>query len=1199
MRISEIRNSQEFQDLCQQLLAAEYEDFEILDDSSGDGGSDGYSPAQKRLFAVYCPEKFPPPLDYYRNKIRSDLKKAVALRGAGEYEIEEWVFVTPAPLPPEAQKYLRQKTREANLRGFAWSEKHLNNFLYKHEHLHPLFANLLAPNLQKDVRRVQTGIESLSVQITSQFASLSIEKTSVAVTELEDKYKTRVEEEYERRFKEAKSFFDIKQFARAKNLYEAIYQELDGDTEARNDKQLAKAATNAGICAWQLDEITSVVEWFDKAFTHTPQEAKTVALKATALMYLGESEQALKVAEEALVIDRGNDDAITAKANILLQANRFEELQGFLADKGKEELRLFFLATELNAKNRRIEAIDILRELAVKEPENTLYLEHLASSLLGAVQERILTAHRLAWRISADDREQLEEAETVLTRIIELLKKTEFFPKLEGAYINRAAARAMLGRAKEAIDDCEETLRIAPESDSAFINRAKAEMQLGEYEAAAHSLERYVELNGGITGRATRDLIYSYFSSGQLDKAKENARRELDREWSERDLDLVILAVHIFDKTFETNAAEEFISRAEKLFPDYSAVFSLKARHEQNTGGKRVEEFLQKALEHADETRIEQAHLDLADFYYEFGRYVEAADFYQDLISEHEFVPVNYKYLFCLYAASRFAEAMDFARKMRGEKAIDLVVSPIEAKIQKTLGNVGQAAEIFRGLYELAPANTDFLIEYGICLYRADETEKARLAFDQARNRVDKPKDLFALAYGYHFLGETVTAVELAYRALEQSPNEPEAHLDYIKLVSNIKKGEGEILGEKYALAFQRSIAVFNQRFPEQTEFKTFDLKEDLSGFFELLDENDGAATDGVDIIEHYRQRAIPAALVAGVRGMNIYLTWLGLRGDQSGFSIKQGNPEEFELESKAAASGKAITIDLLALFTLTELKKAELLQKVFDRVLVHQSVLDELGNMIREMSGYADRGGTYSFGKTADSEYEGSHILPEVYALAAGFLERVKEFIKADCEITGFARELDEGESMLVQTLGWSAASPVILARQNDLPLLSDDGILRHRMRAELAVKSFSTYSLLTRAAEQKIISENAFDETSVQMLVDLNYRFIPVAARALIRCAEREGFRTRQKFDRALILLCESGANIESMATVLAQFLAVLWLENNSWLLKRGLTKRIFKMVAPYYSGELENRTLRCLYWELKIPPAHYDAIHLALKR
>lgn len=917
MRISEIRNSQEFQDLCQQLLAAEYEDFEILDDSSGDGGSDGYSPTKKRLFAVYCPAKSPPPVEYYQKKIRSDLKKAVSLRETGEYEIEEWVFVTPAPLPPEAQNYLRQKTREANLRGFAWSEKHLNNFLYKHEHLHPLFANLTALNLQKDVRNIQTGIESLSLQIDTRFASLSIEKTSV-VAELEGKYKTRVEEEYERRFGEAKSLFDVKQFARAKNLYLAIYQELETDEEARNDKQLAKAATNAGICAWQLEDIVAVVEWFERAFTHAPNDAKTVALKATALMYLGKSEKALSVAEGAIAIDAENDDAITAKANILLQANRFEELQEFLAEKGKEQLRLFFLATELAAKSRRDEAIDILRELALEEPDNTLYLEHLASTLLGAVQERILKAHRLAWRISVNDWAQLEEAEAVLTRSIELLKGTEFFPKLTGAYVNRAAARAMLGKANEAVADCEEVLRFAPDCDSAFINRAKAEMQLGEYEAAARSLEKYVELNGGITGRATRDLIYSYFSSGQLDKAKEIACLELDREWSERDLDIVILAVHLFDKTFETQNAEEFINRAEMMFPNHSALYSLKARHEQNTGGKRVEEFLQKALDEADETRAEQARLDLADFYYESERYVEASEFYRELISEHEFVPVNYKYLFCLYAASRFAEAMEFAVKMRGEKTIDLSISPIEAKIQKTLGNVREAAEIFHKLYEHAPTNIDFLIEYGICLYRADETDKARQAFDQARNRANKPNDLFALAYGYHFLGETVTAVELAYRALEQSPNEPEAHLDYIKLVSNGKKGDGRILGEKYAVAFRKSIAVFNQRFPEQTEFKTHDLKEDLSGFFELLDETE---TGGVDVVKHYRQRAIPAALVSSIRGINIYLTWLGLRGDQSGFSIKQGNPEELTLEAAAVARGKIITVDLLALFTLTELK--------------------------------------------------------------------------------------------------------------------------------------------------------------------------------------------------------------------------------------------------------------------------------------
>jgi tetratricopeptide (TPR) repeat protein len=1193
MRISEIRNTQEFQDLCQQLLAAEYEDFEILDDSSGDGGSDGYVLSNKRLFAIYCPEKFPPPVEYYKNKIRGDLKKAVALRNGGEYEIEEWVFITPAPLPPEAQKYLREKTREANLRGLTWSEKHLNNFLYKHEHLHPLFVDLITPNLQKGISNVQTGIESLSLQIENSFASLSIDKTSV-VTEFEDKYKSRLEEQYERRFSEAKVYFEAKQFARAKDSYENIYHALEQDAEARNDKQLAKAATNVGICAWQLEETQTVIEWFERAFTHAPRDAKTVALKATALMYLGELDEALNVAEEALSINSDNDDAITAKANILLQANRFEELQDFLTQKGKENLSLFFLATELSAKKRREEAIDILRRLAEEEPENTQYLEHLASSLLGAVQERILSAHQFAWRTNTGDREQLEEAEGVLTRIIKLLKKTEFFPKLEGAYINRAAARAMMGKAKEAITDCNEVLRFAPASDSAYINRAKAEMQLGEYEAAAHSLEKYVELNDGNTGRATRDLIYSYFSSGQLDKAKELAERELTRDWSARDLDLVILAVHIFDKSFDAERAQEFISRAEQNFPNHSALYSLKARHEQNTGGNRIEEYLRKAFDTADATRIEQAKLDLADFYYDTKRYIEAEELYRDLISEYEFVPVNYKYLFCLYATSRFAEALEFAKKMRGEKEVDLSISPIEAVIQKTLGNVSIAAEIFRRLYELAPTNTDFLIEYGICLFRADETEKARQAFDQARNRVDKPKDLFALAYGYHFFGETVTAVELGYRALEQSPNDPESHLDYIKLVSNIKEGDGLVLGEKYAAAFQKSIETFNQRFPEQNEFKKYELTEDLSGFYELLDENE---TGGIDLIEHYRQRAIPAALIADVRGINIYLTWLGLRGDKSGFSVKQGTPEEYSAEKAAIAPGKIISVDLLALFTLTELKKADLLPKIFDCILVHQAIVDDLGNMIREMSGFAERGGTYSFGKT-DGGYEVSHLMPEVYAQGAKFLEKVKEFVKTNCETTGFVRELHENESALVQTLGWAQASAVILARQKEIPLLSDDGILRHRMRAELALESFSNYTLFEFATGQKILSPNAFDDLNVQMLVDLNYRFIPIGARALMRCAEREGFRTRQKFDRALSLLGESGANIESMAMVLAQFIAHLWIEKDSWLLKRGLTKRVFRLIEPFYSSELKSRTLRCLYWELKFPPEIYNDIYYLLE-
>jgi len=95
VRIREIRNAQYFQDFCQQLLAAEYEDFQAIDDSRGDRGSDGYVPSKRRLFAIYCPESHPTPDKYYKDKIRSDLGKAVRLRDEFGYEIDDWMFLTP------------------------------------------------------------------------------------------------------------------------------------------------------------------------------------------------------------------------------------------------------------------------------------------------------------------------------------------------------------------------------------------------------------------------------------------------------------------------------------------------------------------------------------------------------------------------------------------------------------------------------------------------------------------------------------------------------------------------------------------------------------------------------------------------------------------------------------------------------------------------------------------------------------------------------------------------------------------------------------------------------------------------------------------------------------------------------------------------------------------------------------------------
>jgi tetratricopeptide (TPR) repeat protein len=166
MRISEIRNTQQFQDLCQSLLVAEDENTQIVRDSSGDEGIDAYVPSTRTLYAVYCPEVSPTPKPYYQRKIRSDLKKAVNLRDNLGYPIEHWVFLTPAPVEEKLYRYLLKNAKASGfITGSNQSEIYLVNLLTKHPHLRSQFPELIIPDIESSIKDVSEGIANLSSQI--------------------------------------------------------------------------------------------------------------------------------------------------------------------------------------------------------------------------------------------------------------------------------------------------------------------------------------------------------------------------------------------------------------------------------------------------------------------------------------------------------------------------------------------------------------------------------------------------------------------------------------------------------------------------------------------------------------------------------------------------------------------------------------------------------------------------------------------------------------------------------------------------------------------------------------------------------------------------------------------------------------------------------------------------------------------------
>jgi hypothetical protein len=167
MRIAEIRDPNLFQRLVRTLFAAERgHNFQIVDDSSGDRGNDGYDAEAGILLAIYCPEKG---MDAQRTleKGRTDLKKAVQLLTDAAYVFNKWYFVTPQPLLEKTQATLRAEALSHGLSATFTSAENLETIFLAHPDLHDLFPELTYPRIQEALREVSVKLDRIEEHLSS------------------------------------------------------------------------------------------------------------------------------------------------------------------------------------------------------------------------------------------------------------------------------------------------------------------------------------------------------------------------------------------------------------------------------------------------------------------------------------------------------------------------------------------------------------------------------------------------------------------------------------------------------------------------------------------------------------------------------------------------------------------------------------------------------------------------------------------------------------------------------------------------------------------------------------------------------------------------------------------------------------------------------------------------------------------------
>ena len=152
-----------FQRLVRRLHVAERgSDFQVVDDSGGDGGNDGYDVARGLIISIYCPEK-PESADYSR-KGKSDLTKAIELSKRPGYHVRNWAFITPTALREPGQRDLRTVAESAGLSAQFIADEHLEDLYRRFPHVHDEFPELEYPKVATELRQIREVLSRSGTQ---------------------------------------------------------------------------------------------------------------------------------------------------------------------------------------------------------------------------------------------------------------------------------------------------------------------------------------------------------------------------------------------------------------------------------------------------------------------------------------------------------------------------------------------------------------------------------------------------------------------------------------------------------------------------------------------------------------------------------------------------------------------------------------------------------------------------------------------------------------------------------------------------------------------------------------------------------------------------------------------------------------------------------------------------------------------------
>ncbi len=485
--------------------------------------------------------------------------------------------------------------------------------------------------------------------------------------------------------------------------------------------------TNIGAAKLSLNQEPEAAKLFLEALQYNPEDEKALCNAALGHMLLGETEKAEALANKVVAKNPANGPAYS----IIIQSSSNNEKLERVIEKVPKPHRTtpevaYAIGYLCRKRNNFTEARKWLEIAVENDRENSPDLKGTLGEVL--IQSIIKDPSSInGLQLNDLQKEQIQESISLLTSAWNHIADTDLRRMRLTWIVNRGYAKSLLGGSiniEEAIKDVEIALQMEPSHPTFMRNRALLACKIGDNKKAIKLLREIKSAKDfpeallllvevlRIENRFPEAMrtIKGFLESKPPKSVKEEANR-------------LLIDLYLDTKDFP-NARK--ISDSMRVSNPTNILNLVDAARISKLSGKSADaiSLLNEAKDYIADSSLPRELLELADEFYFFEQFEDAASIYGKVIDQNLNTPLNRKLLNFYYRAGEIDEALNICKNLRQRYGPLKHVSEMESAIYEEIGDLPEAKRVCKEYLSSSPNDFGMKLRFAVINFRTGEFEE-------------------------------------------------------------------------------------------------------------------------------------------------------------------------------------------------------------------------------------------------------------------------------------------------------------------------------------------------------------------------------------------------------------------------------------------------------------------------------------------